>query len=147
MRYISGEPLFLSGETDKLAKIAQEEHREINPKEGLIAEFLSRRVPFDWQKRDLNARRTYWATEWQKATEEDTMPRDRICALEVWCECFNNPPGQMRRSDAIELNAILDTLPELIRNKSPQRFGPAYGSQRGYTRKETSTDDANNGNK
>lgn len=146
MRYIIGEPLFLSGETDKLAKIAQEEHREVDPKEGIVTEFVFRKVPLDWQKMDLAARRTYWATEWSKAAEEKLVERDRICAVEVWSECFNNPPGTMRRSDAVSLNAILANISEFEKCKSNRRFGPSYGQQRGYIRRELSTDAVNNDN-
>lgn len=135
VRYVIGEPLFLQGTAEELAKIAQEEHQEINPKEGIIKEFVGRRIPDNWIKMDIQQRRAYWSMEAPKATEVSTFERDRICAAEVWCECFNGDIKQMRRTDSIEINAILGTLPEFLRSKNLQRFGPGYGHQRGFLRK------------
>ena len=40
----------------------------------------------------------------------------------------------MRRQDSIEINSILDYLPDWERSKTNVRFGDYYGRQRGYQR-------------
>ena len=130
--YAIGEKLFLEGAAANEAEEAQEAHKEVNPKEGVIVDFISRRVPLEWNKFGLMERRTYWATEWPKATEENTVPRDRICAAEIWCECFNNELKFMQRKDTMEINGILNSLKNTEKVRSSQRFGPDYGKQRGF---------------
>ena len=40
VRYTQNEPLYLSKETEQLAKQVQSDHREVSVKEGLIRDFL-----------------------------------------------------------------------------------------------------------
>ncbi|UTW68657.1 hypothetical protein KHA80_14260 [Anaerobacillus sp. HL2] len=82
-----GEPLYLSGDIEKEAKEQQDNHRESNAKEGIIREFVERRVPVGWEKRSTSERRLYWSGEFERGDAE-TVERDRICAAEVWVECF-----------------------------------------------------------
>ena len=126
-----GESLYLTGEAEQEAKLEQESHRESNAKEGVIREFVERRVPAGWEKRSLEQRRMYWASEFERGNCE-TIERDRICALEVWCECLGGDIKFMKRSDSIELNGILASIPGWDRTKSMYRFGPSYGHQRGF---------------
>ena len=127
-----GEPLYLTGEAEAEAKEEQEAHRESNAKEGVIREFVERPVPLNWDKRSLNERRLYWAGEFGRGSV-DTVPRDRICALEVWCECLGGDVKFMKRSDALEINSILSSFPGWKRLKNDGRFGYC-GKQRGFQR-------------
>ena len=43
--YLLGEPLFLTGESEELAKKAQEGHQEEDAKDGIIQEFLEMEIP------------------------------------------------------------------------------------------------------
>lgn len=130
-----GEPLYMSGEAEQQAKAQQEIHQESNAKEGIIREFVERQVPPDWDKRTLAERRLYWSGEFGRADggtfEAVTVERDRICAAEVWCECFNSELKFMKRSDALEINGILTGLPGWVRHNATARFGP-YGPQKGF---------------
>jgi putative DNA primase/helicase len=101
-----GEKLFLIGVAEADSKLAQESHAESNAKEGIIREFVNRSIPLNWDKRTLSERRLYWATEFGR-DNMDTVERDRICAAEVWCECFGGDLKYMRRADALEINSIL----------------------------------------
>lgn len=121
--------MHLPKELEEAAKLEREAHREQNAKEGLIREFLERKVPRNWNTYAIHQRRGYWGNPSEK--EEDLMPRDRICALEIWCECLNGDPKYMRKTDAAEINGILGSFPEWERQKSGIRFGP-YGNQRGF---------------
>jgi len=127
-----GEPLFLTGEAAEIAKQQQEEHREGNAKEGLIREFVERPVPVGWEKRDIASRRLYWAAEFGKY-EGETVPRDRVCAAEIWVECLGGELKHMRRAETMEINSILARLPGWGRKPVAMRCGP-YGLQKGFYR-------------
>ena len=131
-RWQLGEKLFLSGEAKELSEAEQEAHRESNAKEGIIREFVERKVPVNWEKRSLNERKIYWSAEFGRDTCE-TVERDRICAAEVWCECLNSELKFMKRSDALEINTILANIPGWKRHGSNFRAG-CYGTQKGFVR-------------
>lgn len=136
VRWQLGEKLYLDGEAEAEAKEQQEIHQESNAKEGIIREFVERRVPIDWGKRSLGERRLYWSGEFGRNTgepSEGTVERDRICAAEIWCECFNGDIKYMKRMDALEINGILASMPGWKRHGSTCRFG-CYGHQKGYVR-------------
>lgn len=130
-----GEPLYLKGEAEALAKEQQEVHRESSAKEGIIREFVERRVPVGWDKRTLAERRLYWSGEFGRgdggADNDNTVERDRICAAEVWCECLGGDLKFMRRTDAVEINGILAGIPGWKRYNAAARFG-CYGPQKGF---------------
>jgi len=127
-----GEPLYLTGEAEAEALEQQEIHRESSAKEGLIREFVERRVPVGWEKQTLSERRMYWAGEFTRGDVE-TVERDRICAAEIWCECLGGDIKFMRRTDALEINSILASIPGWKRHSSTMRFGP-YGHQKGFVK-------------
>lgn len=129
VRWQLGEQLYLIGEAEELSKQQQEAHRESSVKEGIIRAFVERPVPADWQKRDIPTRLMYWGGEFGKPHEGEAGPRDRICAAEVWCECFRSDIKFMKQSDAREINGILSSMPGWEEYRG--RFGP-YEIQRGY---------------
>ena len=61
------------------------------------------------------------------------MKRDRICAAEIWTECFNKDVGTSRRQDALEINAILRGIEGFIYSEKAMKFG-CHGAQRGFKR-------------
>lgn len=132
VRWQMGEPLYLIGEAAKAAEEAQESHKEVSPKEGIIQEFLEKWIPEDWEGRSLYQRKSFFNSEFEVKDTDSLVPRDRICAAEIWCECFGGDLKQMRRQDTMEINGILGSLDGWER-KSTVRFGP-YGTQRGYIR-------------
>ncbi|MFB0830926.1 VapE domain-containing protein [Brevibacillus laterosporus] len=127
-----GEKLYLTGDAEAEAKTQQEKHQESNAKEGVIREFVERRVPVGWEKRSLSERRMYWSGEFGR-NEVDTVERDRVCALEVWCECLGGEIKMMRRSDALEINGILSCISGWKRHGSTARFGYC-GTQKGFVK-------------
>lgn len=130
MRWKLGEPLYLKGEAEELAKQAQEEHRESNVKEGIIRDFIERPVPVDWDKKSVSDRRLYWSGEFGQI-ETQTVKRERICAAEIWSECFHTDIKYMKKIDSREINGILESLEGWEPYRG--RFGP-YGHQRGFKR-------------
>lgn len=128
-----GEPLYLTGAVEGEAKEEQERHREQSPLEGLIQEYLERPVPEYWQHWDLQKRRMYWSGN---PGEGGTVPRDRICAMEIWCEVMNREPDAMRNADAREINAIIERQPGWTRYGKAMKFGYCK-VQRGFVRRIT----------
>lgn len=126
-----GEPLYLSGKALEESVTHQENHQESNVKEGIIRNFIERRVPVGWDKRDLSERRLYWSGEFGKI-ETESVERDRICAAEIWVECFGSDIKYMKQIDTREINGILASLTgwESYRGL----FGP-YSFQRGFKKK------------
>ncbi len=134
IRWRCGEKLYLEGDNALEAERQQEEHKESNPKEGIIREFMEREIPLDWNKRDLYARRDFWNFGKDSYDVNLLVPRDRVCAAEIWCECFNGDLKMMRKSESCEINGILSTMDGWERAKGPIPFGPYYGKQRGFVR-------------
>lgn len=127
-----GEKLYLDGSAAEHAVKVQEEHMETNAKEGIIREFVERSVPEDWNRRNLRQRRAYWANEFEQQKAEKLVKREKICALEIWCEALGGDVKLMRKSDTREINEILSSIKGLQKSKKSMRFIPDYGIQRGY---------------
>ena len=132
-RWVSGEPLHLNDRAEEEARKRQQEHKEVSAREGIIREFLDRKVPADWLQYSIDKRRMYWGSIQTAENSADLVPRDRISAIEIWCECFNGDIRQMKQADTREINSILDHIEGWERQRSPIRCGP-YNMQRGYMR-------------
>ena len=131
----NGEKLYLLPEVEAYAKQAQEEHSEHSAKEGVIRDFLDREIPVDWEKRTLLERKMYWAGSFANDKEKTKLKRrERVCAVEIWCEVFGGEIRYFRRSDAAEINAILARIPGWERCQKTMRVGCAYGVQKGFIR-------------
>ncbi len=131
MRWQLGEPLYLTGDAAKAAEEAQEEHRERSSREGLILDYLERRVPADWYRWDLMQRLTWLGGG--MPTDTQLVERERICALEVWCECLKGDAKHMKYQDAAEINSVIAAAPGWVRTKNGARFGYC-GLQKGFCR-------------
>jgi predicted P-loop ATPase len=128
-----GEPLYLSGELEAEAMKQQDSHSEIDPKEGIIRDFVEKPVPQSWDKRSLNERRIYWSGEFGRDKGE-MIKRDRICAAEVWYECLGGDLKFLKRVDVLSINRILENTPGWKKCKGPYRFGPYGLVKSGYIR-------------
>lgn len=135
--YRRAEPLYMSKEIESLAADAQEKHKESDPKEGVILNFLDSLVPVDWNSRDEENRRAFYMNSFSNK-ELCRIKRDRICAVELWVECFRQDKGKMKNSDAREINSILRKLPDWEEAGTP-RATAAYGKQRIFIRKSDGT--------
>ena len=127
VRWRTGEPLYLQGDLEAAAKEKQEEHRE-----GIVLDFLSKQVPDDWIKWPLDKRRMFWAGGVQGDIR--LVDRDRVCALEVWCEAFDGRQREIRYSDTAEINGIIEAAAGWEKGRNTLRFG-CYGVQRGFQKK------------
>ena len=136
VRWQSGEPLYLTGAVEEESRMKQEAHREISAREGLIEAFVEKKVPADWARWPIDRRRDFWcgATRTAEGSEIELVERDRISAIEVWCELFNGSIKDVKNSDTRKINAVLKRLSGWRRADTIIRFGP-YSSQRGFIRK------------
>lgn len=135
-----GETLYLEGEALRISEEAQEEHSEQSAKEGMIREFVCREIPPDWDKRTIRQRQLYWQADFEKdgaaaSAANERVPREKICAAEIWCECFGADIKFMKRTDTLEINAVLAKIEGWEKSSAAIRFGTEYGVQKGFRRK------------
>lgn len=130
-----GEKLFLSGDVEAMAKEIQEGHREVGIKEGIVLEFIEKKVPPNWDKRNLNERRMFWASE-HNVNNGELVERDKVCAAEVFCECLGGDLRYIKRQDTVEINHIIENAKGWEKTKNGVRFGQPYGLQRGFVKEQ-----------
>ncbi len=128
IRWRLGEPLFLSAEMEDEADRRREEHLERDPLQGMIEAFLERPIPQDWQKWGVDRRMMFWSGGIKDAS--NLVPRDRVCAAEIWRECFLEHKT-LPKYEAHRINNVLRSLPGW-EPAGIQRFGAYYGHQRGF---------------
>lgn len=133
MAWQLGERLYLTGEALDLAEAVQEAHSEQSSKEGVIREFVAREILPDWDKRSIAQRRMYWQADAAKEGIK-RVAREKICAAEIWCECFGGDMRNMKKSDVAEINGILSRIPGWVRAANGIRIGAEYGLQRGFNK-------------
>ena len=125
------EALYLTDDVAEAAVKVQEDHRETSPKQGMIHRFLDQPVPGNWAELDLQQRLTWLGGGYPD--NPAAVKRDRICAMEVWCECFKGDAKMLTRQNANEINEAIAASGDWNRTKQGLRFGYA-GYQRGWTR-------------
>lgn len=144
VRWQAGEPLYLEGEVKKIAEEYQEGHRETSAREATVLGFISKNVPEDWSKWPLDKRRMYWGgiTTNDVSKPINLVPRDRVCALEVWCEAFGGSIKEYNTREASEINSVIAASGEWERSNGPIHIGGGYSKQRGFYRKKSTGDTA-----
>lgn len=95
-----------------------------------IVEFVGRAVPEGWRNWSIERRRAFWAGNVTVGAEE-LVPRDRISALEVWCELFCRAPRDAGLN-LRDINTVLRGLPGW--QCQTIRPGVGYGTVKGFSR-------------
>ena len=131
VRYEAGEPWYLSERVEAIARKVQEEHTEMNGKQGLIERFLDTLLPKNWESMDLDKRMLFWGGGFGDK-EEGTEVRNRVCAIEIWQELFRGDPKTFTPAQAREINGILRRISGW-KSQSSMNCG-IYGRQRGFSR-------------
>lgn len=134
-----GEPLYMSKEEEEMAQEMQESHRESSGKEGIIREFLERKIPDNWDSLSLLQRKQFWNGNLHLEEKTELVDRDKVCSLEIWTECFGGDARYMKRTDSREINQILSGIKGWKPNRSKRRYGP-HGIQKGFERVARSVD-------
>lgn len=131
--YRAGEPLYMAGEEDVIAKIEQHKHSETDERKGVIEEYLNKKYPDNWNDMDLYDRR-HWLED--PLSQNGTIQKDFVCVAEIWCECLGKDKTDMSRYNTREVNEILRALPEWEYINSTKNFS-IYGKQKYYKRKDS----------
>jgi len=139
--YLAGEELELSGEDASTATEEQREAMESDDREGFVEHYLETLLPDSWSKMDLYGRRSFLAgeTEFGGKLPAGTVRRERVCIIEIWCECFGKDRNDIRRADSYELEGILIKIGGWKRydgNKKGNMKFPLYNTQRAFVRSE-----------
>ena len=135
--YHKGESLILSNEAEKIANAAQVDALESDEREGLVREYLDKLLPPNWDQMDLYERRSFIRGDEFSKEIIGTVKRDKVCAMEIWCELFGKEPTAMRKIDSYEINAIMrkiDGWERYTGNKQGNAKIPLYGVQRIFVR-------------
>ena len=108
---------------------------ESDDREGIIEEYLGRLLPAEWDGMDLYQRRSFLGgSEFDGSLAVGTVPRDRVCILEIWCECFGKERSNIKRSDSYEIEGILNKLGWSVikTNRHGKTRRPLYGPQKTF---------------
>ena len=137
-RYRAGEELYLKGEAASQAYKAQQDAMETDDREGIVQDYLERLLPAGWDSMDLYQRRGFLGgSEFEGAPTSGTVRRQRVCAMEIWCECFGKERQNLKKGDSYEIEAILMKIGGWNRysaNSTGKVRIPGYGIQRAYCR-------------
>lgn len=138
VKYRGGEELFLKGDVVAEAYVQQQQAMEADDREGIVVDYLEVLLPEGWDGMDLYQRRTFLGgNEFGGSAMTGTMRRDKVCVMEIWCECFAKERQNLKRSDSYEIEGILTRIggwKKLTANKSGKVRYPLYGPQKTFVR-------------
>ena len=128
-----GEKLYLPKDIEKMAREVQEAYEEENPRTGLVAAYLDKLLPADWDGRDTYSRRA-----WLEADAQDgTVERTTVCTLEIWAEALGENPNRFDRYASMEVRNIMTSMPEWRYQGNLTKTIKPYGRQRYYKKEGT----------
>lgn len=137
-RYRAGEELYLKGRVEADAYAMQQDAMESDDREGVISDYLETLLPANWDGMDLFQRRSFLGgSEFDGAPTAGTVRREKVCIMEIWCECFGKERQNLKRSDSYEVESILLKVGgwEPIKGlKSGKTRFPLYGPQKTFVR-------------
>ena len=139
MYWSEGEPLVLEGALEEEALRIQLSHTEGGELVGLIEEYLDMLLPEDWESKDIYDRREYI----RNYGDDDycgSVQRERVCALEIWCEVMEGDRKNLQNAKAREIIDILQSIKgwsPYSKSVGKMRFGKMYGVQRAFIREDS----------
>lgn len=132
-----GEDSFLDAAMEKEAAKAQQAALEYDEREGEVAEYLDTLLPEDWYSWDLSQRVDFFQQRdvLDPKQQEGTMQRMKVCAMEIFCECFGRPKSTWKRQDGYEIASIMARLTEWERPANATMRIKDLGKQRVFIRR------------
>jgi predicted P-loop ATPase len=132
----AGEKLYLdTPELRRAAEAEQDRHFEQSPLTGDVERYLETPLPENWAELDLSDRRAYLHSgEDFGVSAVGKVRREKVCALEIWCEMLNGEKKDFTISRSKEIQDIIMKTGKWEKAKSCLKFGKLYGQQRGFTR-------------
>ena len=138
VKYRAGEELFLKGDVAEEAYVQQQEAMESDDREGIVADYLDTLLPPDWDGMDLYQRRSFLGgSEFDGDARRGTVRREKVCVMEIWCECFGKARELLKKSDSYEIEGILHRIGGWQRydgSKSGKTRVSGYGIQKTFVR-------------
>lgn len=136
--YRDGETLTVSDEVSAMAYVQQQAAMESDDREGLIIDYLEKLLPDEWDKMDLYQRRSFLGEdEFGTGNKKGTVRRERVCVMEIWCECFGKERQNLKRTDSYEIEGILLRMGgwhKITDSKTGKVRFPLYGPQKAFVR-------------
>lgn len=135
----NGESLVLEGDLEEEALRIQLSHTEGGELVGLIEEYLDMLLPEDWESLDIFDRRDY-IRNYGDDDHCGSVQRERVCALEIWCEVMEGDRKNLQNAKAREITDILQAMRgwgPYTKGTGKARFGRLYGPQRAFVREGT----------
>lgn len=129
--YSLGEPLYLRGEAELLARDHQEQYTEVGGKVGAAGEFLDKLLPITWHEMEATDKLN-WLSLNEENVEQAQISRSTISGVELFVECFGGRVDVYQKRDAYEMSDILTNL-GWTRDKK-YRTIRGYGKQRVFNR-------------
>jgi len=128
--YLSGEPLWLSGEANIIAESEQQLRRPDNEMGGMIRAWADKPIPENHYELDRASRVAIVLADGEKG-----ITRNRISIMSIWEECFGNDAVKLSPGKRKEIQRAVYDLPEWD-TKEPKRrqVGKELGRQRCYLR-------------
>lgn len=136
--YKEGEELFLKGEVVAMAYNAQKQAMECDAREGIILEYLEKLLPENWDEMNLYERRSFLSNN-DISPKKGTVKRDKVCIMEIWCECYYKERQDLKRIDSYEIESILNRIggwEKLSSNKTGKVRYVLYGPQKTFIKSE-----------
>lgn len=121
------EELYLSRELEESAEVYREGFMIVDPREGIIREYLERPITTDWYEKSKYERKQFIQED-----AEGTIQRDRVSAIEIWCEALGKREEEIKKYEAAEINSIMSRIKGW--EKVTTLRIPGYGTQRGFRR-------------
>lgn len=135
----NGESLVLEGELEEEALRIQLSHTEGGELVGLIEEYLDMLLPENWESLDIFDRRDY-IRNYGDDDHCGSVQRERVCALEIWCEVMEGDRKNLQNAKVREIIDILQAIPgwnPYSKSVGKMRFGKMYGVQRAFIREDS----------
>lgn len=132
----AGEKLYLdTPELRRAAEAEQDRHFEQSPLTGDVERYLETLLPENWAELDLSDRRAFLhGGEDFGVSAAGKIRREKVCALEIWCEMIGGEKKEFTISRSKEIQDIIMKTGRWEKAKGNLRFGALYGEQRGFTR-------------
>lgn len=128
--YKAGESLYLDDATEELAKKVQQDHTEVDVRADVIAGYLEKRIPDNWDVMDVWQKREYLQGEVVLATGKG-VKRKEVTIMDIWIELFGGSVKDMTKNVARDINNIMRQM----KDWEACRFGKNGERKRGYKKR------------
>jgi len=132
--YDAGEDLYLDRELEAQATEVQANHTEQNPMAGLIMNYLSKKLPKNWEELNPWQRRAYLQGDETDAKEAGTVERTMVSVIEIWHELLGNFNTPANAYNTRPVHDIMRNMPGWKPNQMLKQYVKHYGVQRTYVK-------------